>query len=133
MSEIGYQAGGDAARGANGISREQAAKIKHIEHVGKVRCVDLQPQIRAFGLIKIGARRRVDLKRRIDAPAVEVDAAQDRLSVSRENSGRVAIELERKAAIELNSAGDPQARHNLVTKRGRGWYCADLESPGNGR
>ncbi len=67
-----------------------------------------------LGFVDVGAGRGVDLERGIDAAAIEIDAIQDLLAVLGESGGRVAVELKWQAGVKLNSAGDPEARSDLI-------------------
>ena len=104
------------SRRPDGVAGEQAAKVDDVEDVVEVLSVNLKPHIQAFGFVDVGAGRRVDLKTRIDAATREVDAAEDLRPIFGQNRGRVAVELERQAGVVLNSAGDPEARHDLIAQ-----------------
>src|ERR1700683_3139792 len=76
-----------------------------------------------FRLVNIRACRGIHLEGRKDAPASEVNAIDDLLAVHLGYSSDAlglsftvrALKIERETRIVLNSAGDPQARSDLIT------------------
>src|ERR1700675_652005 len=64
----------EAARRTDGVPGEQPAKINHIQNVGEILSVNLEMHLHPVRLIYIRARRRIHLKRRQNAAAVEVQA-----------------------------------------------------------
>jgi hypothetical protein len=72
--------------------------------------------IHVVGLVQVGARRRVDLKSGIDAPARKVNSIDHLLAVFGEGLLFRTLEIEGQAGVILNSTCDPEAWRDLVTQ-----------------
>ena len=80
-SETGRQAEGEAPRRADGIAREEAAEINHIDDVRKILAVRLEAHVQALRLVNVRADGSAYLKRRKDAVAIKIEAVHDLLTV----------------------------------------------------
>src|SRR5271167_1110700 len=79
----------NAPRGANRITGKQSAKIEDVQNIVEICSVDLKAHRRVVRLIDFRARRGIDLERRIDAPACEVNPIEYLLAVFGEHRGWV--------------------------------------------
>src|SRR5208337_3306344 len=113
---VGGEAQGNATRRPDSIAREQAAEVDDVQNVGEVLAVDLKLHIHVIRLVDVRARRRIHLKRRIDAPAGKVDSTDHLLAVFGERPLWGSVDLEGQPGVVLNSARDPEARFYLVAK-----------------
>ena len=80
-------------RGSDGVAGEQASEIDHVENVVQVLAVGLEAHGYAVRLIDFGSRGGIGLKRGQDAPAVEVDSADDLGAILRTAAHCIALIL----------------------------------------
>ena len=113
--ERGVEAKRETARRADGVAGEQAAEIDELQHVGKILPVRLQANVQSLGPVHFAARGRADHQGRVNPAARKINAIEDCLAVFRQHLRRVSVKFEREAGTVLNSAGDPQARFQLIS------------------
>ena len=92
---------------------EKSPEVDHPQNIGEVLSVDLKHHAQVIRLVDIRARGGVDLKRGVDAAAIEVDAVHDLLAVLGERIVNRTLEVKGETGVELNSAGDPETAYDL--------------------
>src|SRR6202034_2115763 len=139
-SETGRQTEGEAARRTDGIAREEATEVNHIDDVGKVFAVRLEAHIHTFGLVKVRACRNVHLKRRQDAAAREIKPVNNLLPVDGgfplphtvQASPRQDIQSTTARPCHIEFRWQSKDVERLGSERGRERSCADPVNPGDG-
>src|ERR1700727_779140 len=112
--ERGCKAHHGAASRTDGIAGEEAAEIDEVEGVGEVLPIDLELHGHALGLVDIDPRRRTEQQGGVDAPAGEINTVDHLLAVLLQRGLLVTVELKRKPAAVLNSAGHPETWMHLI-------------------
>lgn len=116
ISERGSQTERQVPGWANCIAREEPSKVDHVQNVVQIQSIGLKADVQAVRFMDVCTCGGVGLKSGINSTAIEVDAIQDLLTILCQNRGWIAVKIEGQTGVELEAAGDPEARSHLIAK-----------------